>query len=72
MVPIVPSGVSAMPFGNVRRYRHGRAANLGDEAEPFVSRQKTPDSIRLNDEPNAELPDMQIPIATNHEELENG
>lgn len=59
-----------MALGNVRRDRYRRTANLGDETESLTGRSMTPDLVGLNDEPNAELPDMQIPITTNHEEWE--
>ena len=45
-----------------------RTANLGDEAEPLICRESTAYFVRLDDKPNAELPDMQIPITANHEE----
>ena len=59
-----------MTLGDVRRYRHCCTANLGNEAEPLICRQSTPYFVRLEDESDAELPDMQISITTNHEELE--
>ncbi|HJU67051.1 MAG TPA: hypothetical protein VJ650_02310 [Gemmatimonadaceae bacterium] len=56
-----------MAFGNVCRDGHRRTANLDSEAESLICWQSTPDFVRLDHKPNAELPDMQISITTNHE-----
>jgi len=55
-----------MAFSDVRRNRHGGATDLRDESKSLVGWKLLPHVVRLYNQTNTELPDVQIAIATDH------
>ena len=66
-MPIIPARIAAVTFGDIRRDRHCRATNLRDEPKSLVGRQPAAHLIGLDDESDADLPDMKISVAAYHE-----
>ena len=61
-----------MPLSDVCGNRHGSTTDLGNEPKSLIGRQPATHLIGLDDESDADLPDMKISVAAYHEERGSG